>query len=69
MDVYSASSTLTVGRSDSFANNGAMIGLVTHGDWVQIEVNLPAVEAAHLKLSPRLLSLATVDSPKPEARN
>lgn len=53
-------SILTVGDTDSFAKNGGMVGLVTRDDQVQIEVNLQAVEAAHLTMSSRLLSLAKI---------
>lgn len=51
---------LTVGESDSFTGSGGMIGLLANGDHVQVEVNLPVVQAAGLSVSSRLLRIATV---------
>ena len=62
-------SILTVGDTDSFARDGGMIGLVTIENHVQIQVNLEAVNEAHLKLSSRVLQLATLVNNKPGAGN
>lgn len=58
-------SILTVGDSDSFAHDGGMVGLVTAEDHIQIQVNLKAAEEAHLKISSRVLGLATIVETKP----
>ncbi len=51
---------LTVGDTASFAKSGGAVGLVTAGDHVQIQINPAAAEAAQIKISSRLLSLATL---------
>jgi len=56
----STDSVLTVGDAASFARAGGMITLLTVGDRIQIEVNLPACQKAKLKVSSRLLSLAKI---------
>ena len=60
---------LTVGDADFFARQGGMIGLVTSGDQIEIQVNLHAAEAAGLKISSRLLNLAKIVEPTAEAKN
>jgi hypothetical protein len=62
-------SVLTVGDTESFTKSGGMIGLVRVGVQVQIMVNLDAVERAQLKISSRVLNLATIVHGVPEARN
>jgi hypothetical protein len=52
------SSVLTVGESANFAADGGMIGFSVEGNKVRFEINLAAVNAAKLKMSARLLSLA-----------
>ena len=54
---------LTVSDDESFAQEGGMVGLVTVGDHMQIEVNLEAVQAARLKISSRLLNVAVLVHP------
>lgn len=56
----STRSVLTVGDADSFTKQGGMISLVTVGDHVAIHVNLQAAQKEKLKISSRLLNLATV---------
>jgi hypothetical protein len=51
---------LTIGEADSFARDGGMISLVTVSDHVQLQVNLEATQGSHLKVSSRLLNLATL---------
>ena len=61
---------LTVGESDSFAKDRGMVGLVKKGNQIQIQVNLEAARAAGIKISSRLLSVATViENANAEGRN
>jgi uncharacterized protein DUF4154 len=53
---------LTVGEDRSFPMRGGMVGLVRSADRIEIEVNLTAVRAAGLKMSSRVLDLATIVS-------
>ena len=62
-------SVLTVGDTESFPKSGGMIGLVRVGQQVQMMVNLDAVERARLKISSRVLNLATIVHDVSEARN
>ncbi len=64
LDKVRRANVLTVGEVDSFAREGGVIGLVTVGDHVKIQVNLEAAQENQLKVSSRLLSLATVVHPK-----
>jgi hypothetical protein len=51
---------LTVGETEGFARDGGMIALVNSGDHIQIEVNLEAVQSAGIRISSRVLNLATI---------
>ncbi len=62
-------SVLTIGDTESFPKSGGMIGLVRVGQQVQMIINLDAVERARLKISSRVLNLATIVHDGPEARN
>jgi hypothetical protein len=62
-------SILTVGDSESFARAGGMIGLVTSGDLVKIQVRLQAAQDSHLKISSRLLNIAVLVPSTPEVKN
>ncbi len=53
-------SILTVGETEAFARAGGMIGLVNSGDHIQIEVNLDAAQSAGIRISSRVLNLATI---------
>lgn len=55
---------LTVGEDSRFPALGGMVGLIRSGDQIQIEVNLEALQRAGLKMSSRLLELATIVSRK-----
>jgi hypothetical protein len=46
-----------------------MVGLVRAGQQVRLEINLDAVERGKLKISSRVLSLATIVHDAPEAKN
>ena len=52
------SAILTVGESQTFAENGGMIEFCLEGNKIRFEINLSAVGAAKLKMSARLLALA-----------
>ena len=62
-------SVLTVSDAESFTNQGGMVGLLTRGDHVQIEINLEAVQAARLTISSRLLNVAVLVHPAAAARD
>lgn len=51
---------LTVGESDPFARDGGMVALVNTGDHIRIEVNLDATQSAGIRISSRVLNLATI---------
>jgi hypothetical protein len=51
---------LTVGESPAFAQRGGMIQFVLDNNHIRFEVNLAAVQRAHLTLSSELTKLATV---------
>jgi hypothetical protein len=56
------SPVLTVGEDSRFTQRGGIVGLIRSGDQIQIEVNLESLHAAGLKMSSRLLQLATIVS-------
>lgn len=56
---------LTVGDMDGFAERGGMIRLLERDENIHFEINPVAVAAAKLKLSPKLLRLATIVRPAP----
>lgn len=51
---------LTVGEHDGFAASGGVIGFVVRDERVQFEINPDAANRADLKVSSRLLQLATI---------
>jgi hypothetical protein len=53
-------SVLTVGECDDFFEDGGMIKLVRRNHKIKLEVNLAPAEAARLKISSKLLSVADV---------
>ena len=69
LDRVRRKSVLTVGDTDSFPREGGMVGLVRTGQQVQIQVNLEAVQEARLKISSRVLDLATIVHSTSEARD
>lgn len=50
---------LTVGETQQFTQDGGMIGFRLEENKVRFEINLPATERAGLKISARLLALAS----------
>lgn len=51
-------STLTVSDIDQFCRDGGMIGLVSEGGRIRLEINQAAAEQSKLKISSQLLRLA-----------
>jgi hypothetical protein len=60
LDDVKGAPTLTVGDGDDFARGGGMIGLFVDDGRMRFAVNPDAVQRAGLRLSSRLLSLATI---------
>ena len=50
---------LTVGETDDFLNSGGMIRFCFEQDKIRFEINREAADSSHLKISSRLLLLAT----------
>jgi hypothetical protein len=50
---------LTVGETDDFLSNGGMIRFHLDQDKIRFDINLDGAESSHLKISSRLLLLAT----------
>jgi hypothetical protein len=55
-----ASSILTVGEMSGFASRGLMVNFVTDAGTVHFEINEKAAQRAGLKISSKLLRLATL---------
>jgi hypothetical protein len=53
------SSVMIVGEASGFIDRGGMIGLATDDDRVRFEVNLAAADRAHLRISSRVMALAS----------
>jgi hypothetical protein len=53
------SSVLTVSDADQFAESGGMIGFKTVSNRIRFEINTKAAEKENIKISSKLLSLAT----------
>ena len=51
---------LTVGDAEWFAHEGGMVGMVRQGEQIHLQINLQATQAAELKISSRVLSLAEI---------
>lgn len=51
---------LTLGETPSFPRQGGMIGLVKAEDHIQIVVNLSLTQSSGIKISSRVLNLATI---------
>ena len=68
-DQVRGKSILTVGDTETFVREGGMIGLMTVGEQIQIQVSLETVQASRLKISSRLLNIATLVRPAAKATN
>lgn len=53
-------SVLTVGEVDGFGQHGGIVNLMLDAGRIRLEVNPNAAQRAHLQISSRLLSLATI---------
>ena len=53
-------SILTVGESDDFLDQGGIINMARRNQKIALEVNLTAADKARIKISSKLLSLASV---------
>ncbi len=51
---------LTVGETEGFASHGGMIGFVIRDNKIRCEINTNAAERSGLKISPKLLNVATI---------
>jgi hypothetical protein len=69
LDRVHGKAILTVGETDTFLRQGGMIGLITAGQQVQIQVRLHAAQESHLKISSRLLNIAVLVTATPEAKD
>jgi hypothetical protein len=54
---------LTLGETDAFPLCGGMVSLVKAEDHIQIVVNLPVTQSSGVKISSRVLNLATILRP------
>jgi hypothetical protein len=54
---------LTVGETDNFLADGGMIRLRLEGDKIRFDINTGAADSSHLRISSRLLLLATSVTP------
>ncbi len=60
LDSLRGKAILTVGESEPFARDGGMVALVNTGDHIKIDVNLDATQRAGIRISSRVLNLATI---------
>lgn len=60
LDNLQGKTVLTIGETDPFARAGGMVALVNTGDHIGIEVNLDAIQHAGIRISSRVLNLATI---------
>lgn len=60
LDTLTGSSVLTVGDTERFAHQGGMINFYVDENKVRFEINERAAERAGLKISSKLLKLATI---------
>jgi hypothetical protein len=56
------SNTLTVGEADGFDRSGGIINITRNENRLRFEVNLSVASETHLKISSKLLALATIVS-------
>ncbi len=69
LDKARSNNILTVGEKEAFMHQGGMVGLLTTGEQVQIQINLEAAREAKLKISSRLLDLAVLVKLAPVLQN
>ena len=60
LEKLSRANVLTVGETEGFTDEGGMIQFIQHENNIRFEINLEAAEGAGLKISSKLLQVATV---------
>jgi hypothetical protein len=60
LGAFRSSAVLTVGDTDGFAGEGGVVNFCLEGGRIRIEVNVDAAERAKLRISAKLLSLASI---------
>ena len=60
LDRARGGNVLTIGETDGFDQHGGIVNLLISDGRIKFEVNPHAAEKAHLQISSRLLSLATI---------
>jgi hypothetical protein len=60
LDRFQGSAVLTVGDMPGFCGGGGVVGLELGDNRVRLRINMEAAQRAHLQLSSKLLSLATL---------
>ena len=60
LSAVASAGVLTVGDTAEFSALGGVIGLQLDGERIRLKVNLPAAEKAKVRISSRVLSLATI---------
>ena len=60
LDRARGGNVLTIGESDGFDQHGGIVNLLITDGRIKLEVNPHAAEKAHVQISSRLLSLATI---------
>ena len=60
LSAVASTGVLTVGDTAEFSAQGGVIGLQLDGERIRLKVNLPAAEKAKVRISSRVLSLATI---------
>jgi hypothetical protein len=60
LDAAAAAAVLSIGESNAFASRGGVIGLLVEERKVRFDIDTDAAEAAHLRISSKLLALGRV---------
>lgn len=60
LSILQSKPILQISSSNSFVHNGGMLGLVQTGKRIRPVINLAAVKTAHIRISSKLLRLATI---------
>ena len=60
---------LTIGESEAFVRDGGVVALIKADDHIQIQVNLEAAQRAGVRISSRVLNLATIVHSAQNERN
>ena len=68
VDRLRSASVLTVADADGLVEQGLIVGLRMQGDQVRLDINLATVERTKLRVSARLLALASIIRPRGDER-